>query len=218
MAQYKLENLYNRFCSKSNVLLTLFYEEQKTINQHPESKNIQAMCIIKLYSLWEWFSKELIIISASYQPISKTGLIIKRLPQIKNRYDVLNELETQAKQNFLKMHPTKKFKWREPKWYNPRETIKAATNLNIDNLSIIVSALSLTPAPHEDIRIIRNYFAHYNEDTAKKIQTVLRRLHLANTFTAYDIINARSTASVSAVCIFENWINTLKIMADNAIQ
>lgn len=55
----------------------------------------------------------------------------------------------------------------EPRWADATECIKAATRLGVANMATISSALAASNSPAEDMRRVRNFYAHRMKRTAQ---------------------------------------------------
>lgn len=63
----------------------------------------------------------------------------------------------------------KKSKYWEPKWFDPIQTLDAAKRLSIPNIGSVTVGVGLTPSPLDELRAVRNYFAHRGEETSKRL-------------------------------------------------
>lgn len=56
----------------------------------------------------------------------------------------------------------------EPPWHDRNILLKTCSQLGCSNLSNIINALSIQTRVLEDLPVFRNFYAHRNEDTARK--------------------------------------------------
>ena len=94
------------------------------------------------------------------------------------------------------------------------ECIHAAHLLNIRNHANVAAALGATPSPVDDLRYIRNFFAHRNMTTAGRVRGVAARLGLPTSYSALQIV---TELRVPGVIVLEEWIMNLRTLAAAAI-
>ena len=92
--------------------------------------------------------------------------------------------------------------------------IDAARRLNIPNFSAVAAAFGATNSPVEEMRPIRNFFAHRGLNSANAVRR-------QSFFTATDKVNVESVAGklVSpGITLFESWVVNLRLVATASIQ
>jgi len=203
-----LLELYKRF-AKETIMLTNILESTVTprISSSIDEKELRLsreMCVVRLHDAWARFCRELVVISAYAKPFTAQGQQVQRAPGIKRRNEVISKL--------LSTYRKKRF---EPKWYDTLECLDAAKRLKISNFLVIMSGLSLSPSPVQDLTYIRNFFAHRNYGTAQNIADVVNNLNLS-TGLRPDLIIAETVPP--GVSVFRKWVNQLHVMAFYAIQ
>ncbi len=102
----------------------------------------------------------------------------------------------------------KKAKHWEPKWFDPLETIEAARRLTVPNFSNIAAGVGLTPSPLDELRAVRNYFAHRGRESSSRLAT----------YVGGQVTDASAHALISDTTLgggyrFELWAAELDSMA-----
>ena len=100
----------------------------------------------------------------------------------------------------------------EPKWYDPDESIAAGRKLGLANFSTIAFAIGSTPSPLEDLRAVRNFFAHRGVRAAV---TMGNRVGLTSTGEAHSHLTELQLGGIPR---FEAWIVALQSMAAAAVR
>ena len=199
--------LYYRFQYEISWIETEFLDAQSKLITKFREKNYQTlaaeMAVIRLYDAWARFSRNLIIQSAAGKTTSASGRLLIRAKYIKNISDVVPYL--------ISTYKKKKY---EPSWAVPSECIDAVNRLNIQNKSTIINAFGSTNSPIEEIRLVRNFFAHRGEFSANSIRQSAwwqRNIDL-------DAMGLLYRQTYGGVSVFQRWIGKLEIVAMAAIQ
>lgn len=101
----------------------------------------------------------------------------------------------------------------EPRWADAGECIEAASRLSITNLSTVSAALGATNSPAEEIRRVRNFYAHRHKDTA----TIAAATNLFSGPTRPAVLElAAYTGGGNRV--IESWVAGLIVVATAAAQ
>jgi hypothetical protein len=75
--------------------------------------------------------------------------------------------------SYVKNH-TGPWKWRdEPQWYDPKVITRISPLLALSNLAQIYAAFGVPTPVFKELPILRNFFAHRNEDTASRVRTLI---------------------------------------------
>lgn len=112
------------------------------------------MAVIRLHDSWARCCKEIVILSALGNVSTLGGVRISRsLPATVNRVLIIQILLNLSKSRY------------EPKWARPRDCIAAATKLSVYNLNTISAAIGATNSPAEEVRVVRNFYAHRGQYT-----------------------------------------------------
>lgn len=154
--------------------------------------------IIALHDSWARFCRNVVIISAIGGVIDGSGNKIPK-SQYSNEADVLNA---------IRLYYNKRSSDWEPKWHDPGACLAAARGLGVGNLSRLNGAIGATPSPIDDIRKVRNFFAHKVPDAARKALTVSGGL--APHLYPCQRIGVNWTQ-------FDRWLHQLRSQADAAI-
>lgn len=161
------------------------------------------MAIIQLHDAWARFCREVVILSAGCRPVTATGLRLSRVPGVSSRRDVIPRLlSTYAKRNF------------EPRWGDSGQAIGAARRLAIQNAGTFTAALGAANSTAEEVRRVRNFFAHRSERAARSVRT--HPNHGRNT--SLDVLNLAGTVVPPGIRRIHSWINNLHAVAEAAIQ
>lgn len=151
----------------------------------------------QLQNVWELYIRNFILSSATGCATSPTYRLPPSVPKnYRNRESVSHYLLKQTKKRF------------EPKWYRPDQAIKAAQNLNIANFAKVAAAIGSTPWPLDDLRLIRNFFAHRSRDSALEIRKL-------DWFNSSDIIEVETTlfSYFNGVQRFNFWGKQMKLIS-----
>jgi len=166
---------------------------------------VQEMCVIRLHDAWARFCRELIIISSYARPYSANGQRIPRVSGLRSYRQALRAIEECPRRHRRRY---------EPRWAYARESIQIATCVGISNLSNVSAGIGLTPSPLEELRQVRNFFAHRNARTAQMVRDVAVQEGLPTR--PLDLVNYLQ--SPSGVTRFESWVIQLQLMASIAVQ
>lgn len=151
----------------------------------------------QLQNVWEQFVRNFILVSATGAAQGSSGPVSSSVPY--------NFRSREAAGHYLLQITRERF---EPKWYRPLDAIKAGRRLGIGNLSNISAAIGSTPWPLEDLRLIRNFFAHRSKSSALEIRALAW-------FTG-DEISVETTVvpyAVGGVRRFESWCAAMKAVS-----
>jgi len=197
-----LGKLYRRFIIETSILQGCFN------NAHSAScpAQVEEMSVIRLHDAWARFCKELIIISSYARPFSIDGVPVPRAPGSRSRGDALSG----------SMVRTRRGRSREPRWADVNESIDAAQRLRIMNFPNVSGGLGLTPSPVDDLRRVRNFFAHRNATTAQYVRDIARSIGASTQTRPADLV--RWPQAPSGVTLFETWVIQLRQMAHIAVQ
>ena len=161
------------------------------------------MAVIRLYDAWARFCRELVILSAGGAPHTANGIPVPRAPGIRGIKDVIPTLmQTYSRRRF------------EPGWARGSECIDAAVRLRINNLMTVQAAIGATNSPAEELRLVRNFFAHRSLSSAQEIYQ--QNWHPSGNRLNIENLTARMTTG--GVTVMESWILNLQIVAEVAIQ
>jgi hypothetical protein len=126
-------------------------------NLHPTWKHAdfaREMMLIRLHDSWARFCREIIVISAYGKAVTVGGMRLNTsLPSIKSRSHVVPVLVALNNGRF-------------PKWFAASDCIRSANQLKIENLATVVNALGASNSPADQLRDIRNFYAHRGRGTA----------------------------------------------------
>ena len=118
------------------------------------SQEICRGVFLTLNDRWSVFNRRLLIASA----LGGVGFggITAGVSGLKSEADVVNALGI-------------KTPWRDDwAWHVPTTFLGAARRLRVSNLSILNGSIGTTPNPSDEVRYIRNFFAHRNPDTYQR--------------------------------------------------
>lgn len=101
----------------------------------------------------------------------------------------------------------KKSQYWEPKWFDPNEALDAASRLALTNVGAIASGLGLSPSPLDELRAVRNYFAHKGPQSVQSLNPYVSS-------PTSDSVHAFITSPTQGGAVrFERWAAQLDIMA-----
>jgi len=162
------------------------------------------MVVIRLHDSWARFCRELVILSACGRITTLSGVLIPPCHNSATRHHLVIP--------YLFTTPGRRYRW-EPRWADATACIEAATRLGIANLPTVSAALAATNSPAENIRRVRNFYAHRMK---RSVQDALATGVFAHTSRAsvFDLA-AYTTGNVR---IIESWVNGLMLVATAAAQ
>jgi hypothetical protein len=166
---------------------------------------ICEMVVIRLHDAWARFCRELVILSAYGHTVTFGGIKINpssaAITSCKSVVPVLLSTYKRKGRSF------------EPRWFDAGECVDAAKRLSIMNLSTVAGAIGSTNSPADDIRRVRNFYAHRAKDTATKATAT--NLFSAPTHpTVFELAGYTS----GGTRIIESWVAGLIIVATAAGQ
>lgn len=206
MGSSSLHKPYRNFVLETNWLLDNLDNVLSRLKIFPlnvgEDRLSGEMTILCMHDAWSRFCRELIILSAASQPVTANGVRLPLAPNISKRQDVIPTLLALKNKSL------------EPKWYSARDCIDAARRLNLANYPTISTAIGASNSPEEDLRSVRNFFAHRWYGTASKIRT--RSFYQPGTkLSLEDLVGRRIHPGIT---VAESWVRGLRLVAEAAIQ
>jgi hypothetical protein len=170
------------------------------------SRRTQLCCemvVIRLHDSWARVCREIVILSALGNTTTLGGSVLSPSPRgISGRTAVIPSL--------LSTYHKKKY---EPKWYDATECIDAAQRLAINNLPNLAAALGATNSPAENIKHVRNFYAHRKEGTSKN---ALSTGCFSNPL--YPAVFELNTHVSGGSTVIETWIDGLTFVVNAAAQ
>jgi hypothetical protein len=161
------------------------------------------MAVIRLYDSWARFCRELIIMSAYGKTLTLGGMRLKTsLPAIKSKALVVPTLMSTFKKQVY-----------EPDWERADKCIDAGRRLKIMNISTVSAAIGAMNSPADEIRHVRNFFAHRRKgSSANALGTgYFPNLHRPVVFKLNESTPGRGT-------VIDYWIRTLLAIAFASAQ
>lgn len=136
--------------------------------EHSKAPSLRAsqlmaeMSVIRLCDSWARFCRDMIVISAYGRTTTLDGTILgaNLHANLTNKNQVIPHL--------LSLYKKRTY---EPNWHRASECINAGELLRIQNLANVSAALGANNSPAEEIRHVRNFYAHRNKDTWAKAQS-----------------------------------------------
>jgi hypothetical protein len=98
----------------------------------------------------------------------------------------------------------------EPNWGSAREALRAASALDITNLSQVSAALGATNSPANDLRTLRNFVAHRNRGTALELRRLWNLRSLSQPMRADNLLGAVDAAGKK---LFDMWVDSLRLIS-----
>lgn len=159
--------------------------------------------LIQLQDRWNGFCRSLILRSAVGGIRTLSGLNLVRAYSSE-------AAALQALRGTFTGRDRKGANW-EPKWFDPSEAIDAASRLVIPNYATVSAALGATPSPLEELRCVRNFFAHRG---ALAATTMRRVVGVGCTLDAHAYVVAPQLGGATR---FETWALTMERQARAAV-
>lgn len=205
--------IYQRF-GKETALLTQTLESSIVPSLHTSLTSQQCfvaeMCVIRLQDAWSRFCRELVVTSAYAKPLNAQGNRVPRAPGVKRRDQVIPKL--------LATYPNRN---KEPTtWYMPGDCLDIAKRIEVSNYSTIASGIGASfpgasTSPNDQVRLVRNFFAHRHQESAGKALEIARSLNIPGVTHPRSLVVATVPPGIS---VFRLWANRLRIMAHLSIQ
>jgi len=180
MPKVRLQSLAIRFAIETESILRRFATLCPSGHKQCEDSHLwcQEMCIVRLADAWSRFCRELVLVSASEEPLMAVGGRVPRAPGIADRRGALTVLRS-----VYTRFP------HEPRWIDTQSCLRAANILGIANYATVSAGLAVTPSPVDDLRDVRNFLAHRNEGTAAAVRAVATNVGIAPSSKALGILN-----------------------------
>ena len=193
----------------TQVLVTLGHLPSSGWAEKEKEKLVAEMCVMCLHDAWARFCRELVVTSAYAEPLTATGTRVPKVQGIQRRSQVIPRLLS-----------TYKRRTQEPSWYLARDCIDASSRLQLANHVTISNGIglsfpTLSVSPNDQVRMVRNFFAHKNPDTAREVKQVARSLNLPTSDNASGVPTTLIPPGITA---FAFWVNCLRSMAYLSIQ
>ncbi len=196
-----LGRLYRRFVVETSMLLDCFNNAHNTICP----AQVKEMSVIRLHDSWARFCEELIVVSSYACPNSLNGMHVPKVPRVRSRQVALTQAMVRTRRGR-----------RKPRWADANESISAAQRLGIVNFPNVSAGLGLTPSPVDDLRRMRNFFAHRNVTTAQHVRNIAHSIGAPTQTRPTDLLGWLQPPS--GVSQFETWVIRLQQMAYIAVQ
>lgn len=162
---------------------------------------------IQLQDQWNAFCRDLVLNSWRGGVMTLSGAA---LPQ---RVGPISDAAALAALRATFTGKDKKSKYWEPKWFDPNQTLDAAKRLALPNLSSISAGVGLTPSPLDELRAVRNYFAHRGRLSADTLATYI--LAHPSDADAHGFVSKLTLAGVPKLV---RWTAEIDTMAWAAVQ
>lgn len=195
LRRLQLENLWLR----SHFLSTAVHSRG-----NEQAKLSAEMAVVRLYDAWSRYCRELIVISALGGATTLGGVYLKRSTKASNRKQVIHAATT-----------TTSGRQRWVKWGVATECINVGNRLGIANINTVAAALGATNTASEELRTVRNFFAHRSKGTREMAMNtnrfpVGRRPHV------WEL--AIGGSPTLGLTTFEIWVDNLEATAEAAAQ
>lgn len=201
--------IYWRFSAKADWIAQSFSHaasspaDGRCLAAHSLSREDAA---IQLQDRWNAFCRELVLLSWRGEVRTLSGTYIPRREGNRTREAALMALRAT-----FTGRSKKRAEW-EPRWFSPTDAIDAAGRLHVANLASISSGLGLTPSPLDELRAIRNHFAHRGRESSSRLRICLGAG--ADASVAHDHL---SQTTLGGATQFEVWASQLDSMARIAV-
>ena len=204
---------YQRFVKETALLSQVVSASTHLSNSNnyhsSQGKFAIDMCVMRLHDAWARFCREVVVFSAYAEPLTANGTKLPRVPGITKRSQVIPFLIS-----------TYRKRTQEPSWYLAQDCIDAARRLQIANYSAISGGIGLSfpnlhSPPNDQLRVLRNFLAHRNPDTAKEANQIGQSFNISRVENPSSLI---TLVIPPGITIFAFWINSLRLMASLSIQ
>ena len=207
MQANSLDSAYRSFLRSSAWLLAEFNRELMAFRSSRISEKsfslLPEMATLRLHDDWARCCRAIVLSSACNEPVTMAGVALAKAPGIVTFSDAIAASIRSTSQ--------RKF---EPRWATASEAINAARHLHIANLATVAAAIGASNSPAEDLRHVRNFFAHRATNTANKVRA-LSFFTTGTNLNAADLLGKTVSGGASR---FESWIFGLRAIASAAMQ
>jgi hypothetical protein len=161
------------------------------------------MAVVRLHDAWARFCRELIILSALGRTVTLSGVpLAPSSPALANRNSVIAAL--------LATYKKKKY---EPRWSDAVECLDAAARLKIANLPTVSAGLSASNSPADEIRQVRNFYAH------RRMESAIRALATkAFSHPTRPVASDLASFTTGGDRIIESWVRRLIVVGTVSAQ
>lgn len=170
----------------------------------------RAECVINLYDFWTQYCRRLFVASSYGDIDTLAGTHTPRARNFPAGADLMITLRS------LSPSGRRRPLGQEPSWGIPREINQALNSIGAHNKVSVSLAVNSSNSPSEEIRNVRNFFAHRNQGTATKARLALSA-HSLPSLHNFDAAIQTSVRSGSA-SMFEDWVHRLIAVAYAACQ
>jgi hypothetical protein len=202
-----LSSAFHKPLGRLNGELHWLQDEFLTTSAASNQRQHQLACemtVLRLHDAWARFCRELIVLSAFGRTVTLSGVPVPPChSSIKRCHSVIPRL-------FATPGPRYRY---EPRWADATECIRAATRLGVANVATISSALAASNSPAEDIRKVRNFYAHRMKRTVQ--DATATGLFLRSIRADVFELAAYTTGSVRVI---ESWVSNFVLVATAAAQ
>jgi len=208
MAAESLLGCYRRFLAETAWLLTAFDAGLAGLGSAHALGELHRlsgeMAVVRLHDAWGRFCRELIISSAGCRPFTASGVRLVCPPGIRGRPDVIPFL----------LNSYNKPRTYEPKWAVSHDCLDAAQRIGIANFATVTAAIGSTNSPVEDLRRVRNFFAHRGKWSADEVRSRFS-FPVGSPLTLEALAGQLVPPGITRM---ESWVNGLRTVAGAAIQ
>lgn len=101
----------------------------------------------------------------------------------------------------------------EPSWHDPATLLKTCGVIKPSNLAVVLGALSVPNSALRDLPTFRNFYAHRNEESARKALTLARTQHLIYG-AAHPTDALSSSAKGRTQPLVLDWLSELEVLME----
>jgi hypothetical protein len=151
-------------------------------------------CVLELDSFWRSFARSLFLSTAFRAKDGSGGRVTLSVPTPGTVDDALTHA-------IHRIRPTVKKKaasWSwldEPNWSRSSNLLDSLDEIGASNRPTVVAGLSIPTRVFDDLTVLRNFFAHRNEDTAGRVPSVARSYSIAPTMRPSDVLRSRASGA-----------------------
>lgn len=177
-----------------------------------ERDRVVAFVTIETLNLWASFARAYYL-SCLLGAKRDTGQRVKvTVPSIRTTTDAIA-----FAMNLLKPKKTPPWGRRdEPSWHDPRNLLKLLTECGASNLIQAQAAFSYPTSVFRDLPVVRNFFAHRNEESVRKTADVARSLGVSATLRPSEILCSRLRSRPQNV--LSDWLDDLSNVIESLCQ
>lgn len=182
------------------------------VDTHTDRERAISLAVIEAQNTWSNFARAFLLSLLSSARRRSGGRVALGNAAV-NSPGALLAIATRACRGPLAAPPTTRRE--EPAWHDTSNFLKACAALSPSNLAQVQAALSLQTGVFSDLPAFRNFFAHRNEESARRAVDLARRNYLITGLSHPSAVLMRP-ARLRTQPLLLDWIDEMKVVIELA--